>query len=183
MHDAPRHERLMACSLRTWLVITWLCTGVALAREASGLGVILSRYLTNEELADHMREYARRCSSISKLHEIGRSVAGNPILALELSKSSGKDDGRPHFKYVGNIHGDEPTGRVFTLALAEHICEKHGADNTVRRLVEDLHLWLVPTLNPDGFAARRRENRCVFSGDLIDQRVEAQILWNAPERK
>ena len=106
-----------------------------------------------------MLQYSRRCSSIARLHELGRTVEGRPILALELSKSAGREDGKPHFKYVGNVHGDEPTGRVLTLALAEHICETYGADNTIRRLVEDLHLWLVPSMNPDGFKARTRANR------------------------
>ncbi|KAK2077281.1 hypothetical protein QBZ16_004915 [Prototheca wickerhamii] len=106
-----------------------------------------------------MLQYSRRCSSIARLHELGRTVEGRPILALELSKSAGREDGKPHFKYVGNVHGDEPTGRVLTLALAEHICEAYGADNTIRRLVEDLHLWLVPSMNPDGFKARTRANR------------------------
>lgn len=59
---------------------------------------------------------------------------------------------------MGNIHGDEPTGRQLLLALAEWLCQKHDSDPRAKRIVTDMHLFLVPTANPDGFTAKRREN-------------------------
>ncbi len=41
----------------------------------------------------------------------GSSVGGFPLLALELSTKPGMDEPKPQVKYVGNIHGDEPSGR------------------------------------------------------------------------
>ena len=58
-----------------------------------------------------------------------------------------------------NMHGDEPTGRQLTLALAEWLCGSHGSDPRAARLLGDALLYLLPTMNPDGFAAHRRENR------------------------
>ena len=164
-HGGVRGSRqAWAYYVRLALATLLLCAWSAWARKASPLQTVLSRYFSNEELESHMLQFSRRCSSIAKLHELGRTVEGRPILSLELSKAAGRQDGKPHFKYVGNVHGDEPTGRVLTLALAEHICETYGADNTIRRLVEDLHLWLVPSMNPDGFKARTRANRSAALG-------------------
>ena len=60
-----------------------------------------------------------------------------------------------------NMHGDEPTGRQLTLALAEWLCGSRGSDPRAARLLDDALLYLLPTMNPDGFAGHRRENRFV----------------------
>ena len=78
----------------------------------------------------------------------------------------------PSFGFIGNMHGDEPVGREITLRLAEWAC---GEDDNHRENEEsssffgnDIEkaskvktkatLYFIPTLNPDGFAKRRREN-------------------------
>ncbi len=59
------------------------------------------------------------------------------------------------------MHGDEPTGRQLTLALAEWLCGSQAHDPRVARLLDEALLYLLPTINPDGFASHRRENRSV----------------------
>eukprot|EP00798_Chlamydomonas_sp_ICE-L_P017408 gene17408-23708_t len=44
------------------------------------------------------------------------------------------------------------------MLLAEKLCSEYKKDAQVTALVDDLHLVLVPTVNPDGFANRRRGN-------------------------
>ena len=77
---------------------------------------------------------------------------------LELSNRPGEDEDEPHVKFVGNVHGDEPTGRVLTLALAEWLCANYKTDDTAKRIIERMHLWLLPAMNPDGFERRKRNN-------------------------
>lgn len=81
------------------------------------------------------------------------------LYVLEMSDRPGEVEAEPHVKYVGNVHGDEPTGRVLTLALAEWLCAKNGRDPRATRILRDMHLWLMPSMNPDGFAVRTRENK------------------------
>ena len=57
------------------------------------------------------------------------------------------------------MHGDEPTGRQLTLALAEWLCGSQAHDPRAARLLDEALLYLLPTINPDGFASHRRENR------------------------
>jgi protein MpaA len=74
-------------------------------------------------------------------HVLGRSVDGRPIRALQLEGSAA---GRPVL-VVGCIHGTECAGLAVTDILAR------SADPTV-------HLWIVPNLNPDGYARGTRQN-------------------------
>ncbi len=48
---------------------------------------------------------------------IGKSASGNPLLMLEISDRAGKVEAKPNFKYIGNIHGDEPSGRWALIGL------------------------------------------------------------------
>jgi murein peptide amidase A len=72
---------------------------------------------------------------------IGRSVQGRPLVAYERG-----DRWAPATLVVGVIHGSEPAGLKVIAQL--------------RRLPlpPGVHLWLVPTVNPDGLATGRRQN-------------------------
>ena len=45
----------------------------------------------------------------------GKSTKGQDLLALELYAGGASEQHRPGFKYVGNLHGDEPSGRCVLL--------------------------------------------------------------------
>jgi len=72
---------------------------------------------------------------------LGRSVRGTPIAALE----RGDPRSRRKVLVVGCIHGTECAGVAVVQLLAR--AQPSGVD-----------LWLVPNLNPDGFAAHTRQN-------------------------
>jgi protein MpaA len=72
---------------------------------------------------------------------IGRSVRRLPIVAYERG-----DPSAPATLVVGVIHGTEPAG----LAVISRLMQI--------RLRPRVHLWLVPTVNPDGLAAGTRQN-------------------------
>jgi protein MpaA len=72
---------------------------------------------------------------------IGHSVRGQSIVAYERG-----DRSAPVTLVVGVIHGTEPAGLAVVRRL-RHV-----------RLPAGVHLWLVPTVNPDGLAARTRQN-------------------------
>ncbi|KAF5842639.1 hypothetical protein DUNSADRAFT_6109 [Dunaliella salina] len=119
---------------------------------------LLGTYMSNEDTAAWLKTYASRCSHVSKLNSFGRSAGGAELLALEISSTPGQRTSKPELKYVANIHGDEPSGRQLLLALAEKICTEYSSNSLVKKLVDNLHLFLIPTINPDGFRMRRREN-------------------------
>jgi murein peptide amidase A len=72
---------------------------------------------------------------------IGHSVQGRAIVAYERG-----DRSAPATLVVGVIHGTEPAGLAVIAQLRRMPLPTH------------VHLWLVPTANPDGLAAGTREN-------------------------
>ena len=81
-------------------------------------------------------------SSGIRSFRLGSSVQGRPINAIEI----GDLDSPNRTLVVGSIHGDETAG----MAIADKLLE--GPAPT------ELDLWIVPTLNPDGVAAKSRGN-------------------------
>ena len=73
---------------------------------------------------------------------LGRSVRGTPIVALE----RGNPSSPRKVLVVGCIHGTECAGITVVQLLA-------GAEPP-----RSVDLWLVPNLNPDGYAAHTRQN-------------------------
>jgi protein MpaA len=79
---------------------------------------------------------------VARAEVIGRSVRGRPIRLLE----RGSPENERVVLVVGCIHGDECSGLAVTRRLAR------------ARSPRRFHLWIVPVLNPDGHAARTRQN-------------------------
>ena len=72
---------------------------------------------------------------------VGQSVRGREIVAYERG-----DRSAPVTLVVGVIHGSEPAG----LAVIRRL--------RTMPLPNGVHLWLIPTANPDGLAAGTRQN-------------------------
>ncbi|XP_027189787.1 carboxypeptidase SOL1 isoform X2 [Cicer arietinum] len=115
-------------------------------------------YMTNSELERAIKEFGQRCSNISRIYSIGKSVKGVPLWVIEISDKPGEEETEPAFKYIGNVHGDEPVGRELLIFLANWLCDNHLKDPLATLIVENVHLHLLPSMNPDGFSLRRRGN-------------------------
>ena len=113
---------------------------------------------SNKQLAAFLLDFSKRCSAISKLTTFGKSVNGFPLYSLEISDKPGQVEAEPNLKIIANIHGDETLGRTLVVGLAEWLCQNYQTDAVAKRVVDGVHLFLVPTLNPDGFDDVNRGN-------------------------
>lgn len=94
------------------------CTFVVLSiRSASIVGVVqhLKVSCSVSDQGEYMANYVQRCGNISRLFSLGTTPNGNELWALELSAAPGKIEAKPNFKYLANMHGDEPVGRCFSV--------------------------------------------------------------------
>ena len=95
-------------------------------------------------------------------HRWGKSHKGRELTGLEIYGGTVDEYNRPAFKFTGNIHGDEPSGRQLLTALGEHLCAAYlRGEPAVVKMLKTVSILLIPSMNPDGFDARTRENRCV----------------------
>lgn len=87
---------------------------------------------------------------------LGRSERGRPIYAWRIGDSKGLP-----VLVVGCIHGTEPAGIPIARAL--------------ERVHTGLDLWVIPSLNPDGYAAGTRQN-----GRGVDLNRNWSSQWPGP---
>ncbi|KMT19605.1 hypothetical protein BVRB_1g012210 [Beta vulgaris subsp. vulgaris] len=115
-------------------------------------------YMSNADLENAIMAFGERCSNISRVYSIGRSVNGFPLWVIEISDNPGREEPEPAFKFIGNVHGDEPVGRELLIRLANWLCDNHVTDPLAKLIVKNVHLHLLPSMNPDGYALRKRGN-------------------------
>ncbi|KAK8914027.1 hypothetical protein KSP39_PZI024462 [Platanthera zijinensis] len=63
-------------------------------------------YMSNTELKEAITEFGQRCSHISHIYSIGKSVKGFPLLVIEISDRPGQEEAEPSFKvsYICQAH-------------------------------------------------------------------------------
>lgn len=97
-----------------------------------------------------------RFPNLAKVGSIGKSIQGRDLLYIQISTDVGKYvQGKPMFKYVANIHGNEAVGRELLIYLAQYILENYSSNSRIKRLVDQTDIFLMPSANPDGFEAAK----------------------------
>lgn len=96
---------------------------------------------------------------LAKVSSIGKSVEGRELLIIQITENvAQKHLGRPSFKYVANMHGDESVGRQLLIYLAQYLLLNYGKSDRVTKLVNNIDIYLIPSLNPDGYEASQEGN-------------------------
>lgn len=109
-------------------------------------------YLHYEELSNKLRDISEKHPDLVKLHSIGKSVKNRQIWAVEVSENvNSRSMGEPMIKYVANMHGDEAVGRQMLIYLLDYLLDNYGKDARISKLVNTTDIFLVPSMNPDGF--------------------------------
>lgn len=113
---------------------------------------IQPHYTHYEELKSLFQNLSIQYPDLVRIHSIGKSVEKRDLLTVEISKNVGEREiGEPMVKYVANMHGDESVGRQLLIYLAQYLVHNYGKDQRVTRLVDTTDIFLMPSMNPDGF--------------------------------
>eukprot|EP01134_Creolimax_fragrantissima_P001558 CFRG1558T1 len=113
----------------------------------------------NVIMEEYLKNFSMAYPEITKLTSIGKSSKGHDMWAMEISKDVGVDKPlKPQFKFVANIHGDEVVGREITLSMIHHLLTNYGKTDEITRLVDTTRIFLLPSVNPDGYSLHRRTN-------------------------
>ncbi|MFF3752235.1 M14 family zinc carboxypeptidase [Streptomyces sp. NPDC002018] len=90
---------------------------------------------------------------ITKVVSIGKTVQGQDILALKVSKGARttKDGAKPSVLYMSNQHAREWITPEMTRRLMHHYVDNYGKDPRITKIVDSTELWFVLSANPDGY--------------------------------
>lgn len=95
-------------------------------------------------------------SGIAKVESIGVSVEGRQIWAVKISDEPEVDDeDEPDVLFVGLHHAREWISAEVPFYLAVNLVQNYQSDESVRTLVDNSEIWIVPVLNPDGLEYSR----------------------------
>lgn len=110
------------------------------------------KYHHYDDLLSTFQGLAKQYPNLARTGSIGQSVQNRDLIYLEISKNvASKSPGRPKIKLVGNMHGDETIGREILIYLAQYLLKNYDTDDRSRAIVEDMRIFIMPSMNPDGF--------------------------------
>lgn len=131
--------------------------------------------LSPDELASFLKSVAK--PGFITVTEEGRSPGGRPVLLVRLNR--GGEQARFRVLFYAQQHGDEVSGKDALAYLVRAIAERP------ERLPEDVDLYLMPMLNPDGAAAYRRSNGAgadLNRDHLLQSQPEVQAFHRVARR-
>jgi len=122
-------------------------------------------YHDTDELTTFLHQIVQTYPSLASLSLLGHSYENRPIYSLLLTSSnssslSPSSTFKPAIKYIGNIHGDETVSREILIRLISYLCIEYTSQTNpyITTLLNSIRLYIVPTMNPDGFEMGTRAN-------------------------
>ncbi|KAL6116189.1 cpd [Pungitius sinensis] len=111
-----------------------------------------TNYYGYVKLTGLLQSLAQKYPHIANLSSVGHSVEGRELWVMRITKDPhGDAPGKPKFKYVGNMHGDETVSRQVLVYLVEYLLTQYGEEPRITELVDTTDIYIMPSMNPDGF--------------------------------
>ncbi|MEU5309908.1 M14 family zinc carboxypeptidase [Streptomyces sp. NPDC021562] len=104
-------------------------------------------------LKEEILRTARANPGLTKVESIGKTIGGQDILALKLTKGAkkSKDGSKPSVLYVSNQHAREWITPEMTRRLMHYYLDNYRTDKRIKKIVDSTELWFVLSANPDGY--------------------------------
>ncbi|MEU3091491.1 M14 family zinc carboxypeptidase [Streptomyces massasporeus] len=104
-------------------------------------------------LREELLRTAQENPGLTKVVSIGKTVKGQDILALKLTKGAkrAKDGSKPSVLYMSNQHAREWITPEMTRRLMHHYLDNYKKDRRVKKIVDSTELWFLLSANPDGY--------------------------------
>ena len=134
------------------MILYCLLSFYLLLAEAALRPIESDRYHNYDALTELLRDYAKAYPHITQLLSVGKSVQNRELWVMRITDNpSVQEPGEPMFKYVANMHGDEVIGREIVIYLIQYLCDNYGSDDHLSSLVNSTDIYIMPSMNPDGF--------------------------------
>jgi len=140
------------------------------------------RYPTYEVYRQMMKNFEANYPAICKLDSIGTTHDGRQLYVLKISDNVNTEENEPEFFYTSTMHGDETTGFILMLRLADSLLTTYSTSTQVENLVNEVEIYINPNANPDGTynggnstvsSATRSNGYADLNRDFPDPRIGA----------
>ncbi|KDN80245.1 peptidase M14 [Streptomyces olindensis] len=123
------------------------------ARVENAAEGVFRPYSGGNGLKQEILRTAQQHPDLTKVVSIGKTVRGQDILALKLTKGAKKtkDGSKPSVLYLSNQHAREWITPEMTRRLMHHYLDNYKKDRRVKKIVDSTELWFVLSANPDGY--------------------------------
>ncbi len=133
--------------------------GLLMAALAAALVAVLvapasalhERYHTHAEIRSELKAVAAAYPAIAQLDTLGYSTTnGYAIWGLKISDNVAVDEDEPVVFYNGIHHAEEIMGGEVIMWMIDELTTNYGVVDSITQWVDDIEIWFVPMLNPDG---------------------------------
>jgi hypothetical protein len=131
--------------------VAWPHTNVGQTRQPSG-------YPTYASIATQLQTYATQYPTICQRFDLGTSSTSDHIYGLKITSNVSVEADKPEFHWIANIHGDEVTGVIMCMNMINYLLTNYPSDSRVANLVNNVEIWIIPSMNPYGYANNTRGN-------------------------
>lgn len=110
------------------------------------------RYLTYEEVASILLQAQQDYPDLVQVMEIGKSFLGRPLLAARVSVKSEHVARKPSVLFNSMHHAREVMTPEIGIDMLQYLTSNYNNPEMpwVQAWLDDLQVWIVPMLNPDG---------------------------------
>ncbi|UCE18503.1 MAG: carboxypeptidase regulatory-like domain-containing protein, partial [Gemmatimonadota bacterium] len=110
-----------------------------------------ARYHTYEEMVAELDSMADVHSDIMRVDSIGVSTQDSMIVwAVKISDNVDVEEDEPAVLYNGVHHAEEALGLEICLDMIGELVDRYGANSQVTWWINNIEIWFVPLLNPEG---------------------------------
>jgi carboxypeptidase T len=113
---------------------------------------IIDQYYTFDEIEMFLENTLQQYPEITNLFTIGKSYEDRDIWCLEISDNPGIDEEEPGILFMGLHHAREWPTVSICISLIEKLTADYDNNQTIKNLVENRRIWIIPCVNPDGYA-------------------------------
>ena len=87
-----------------------------------------------------------------------KTIEGRPMYYLKISDNPGSNEAEPRVFYNALTHAREPMGMQQLFFFMNYLCEHYETDEEIKYLVDNIEMYFMPVMNPDGYYQNQTTN-------------------------
>ncbi|MBI3365982.1 MAG: hypothetical protein HY033_13895 [Ignavibacteriae bacterium] len=117
-------------------------------------------YHNSAQVDAALNQLAATYPTMTQISTIGTSIEGRPIKVLKIATNPAiNDPAKGDVVFVALHHAREWIAVEVALYLADEMLARYASDAVLQADMNNLQIWIVPIVNPDGFAYTQSTDR------------------------